>query len=150
MFLGLYILNGIIVSPRIQYKFRPQHQDPVNGSDLCHNAFGPNARWCHHLFKNLFAVQDPVISVRPRNISPNHKIDPFLEHLACISLETYDPGANLSGDEQVASFQGRYQDKQRVTYKRAGDGFLFDSIGEDGFSIAFFARNVPAHDKWTS
>ena len=40
---GLYILNGLNPSPQISRKFNSRLEYPVQGNDMCHNAFGPNA-----------------------------------------------------------------------------------------------------------
>ena len=122
-YLGLFILNGLSVSPRIEYKFSPQYVDPINGYDLCAGIFGRNAVRRLRQFKSLFAIQDPLLPIPSRSNAPNHKIDPFLKHLATVSLEAFDVGADISGDEKVASFQGRHADKAQVTFKRQGMGF---------------------------
>lgn len=75
--LALYILNGLNISPRVEWKFRSQCEDPVNGSDLCYDIFGKNSTLRHREFKNLFAIQDPVSNVSPRSLAPNHKVDCF-------------------------------------------------------------------------
>ena len=41
-FIGLIILNGISISPRMEYKFKTQQEDPVNGNDLYASVFGAN------------------------------------------------------------------------------------------------------------
>ena len=38
--IGMYILDGLNTSPRIEYKFCPQDEDPVNGNNLCSAMFG--------------------------------------------------------------------------------------------------------------
>jgi hypothetical protein len=55
--LGLYILNGLNPSPSVEMKFKSALEDPVHGSDLCYNAFGPNARLRHKELKCFFGVQ---------------------------------------------------------------------------------------------
>ena len=60
---ALYILNGLNISPRVEYKFKSSTDDPVNGSDLCHAAFGTNAVKRHKVFKKVFAVQDPLLNI---------------------------------------------------------------------------------------
>ena len=37
---GIYVLNGIQPSPRVEYKFKSQRQDPVSGNDF---VFAENA-----------------------------------------------------------------------------------------------------------
>ena len=41
-YFGLYMLNGLNPSPQISRKSNSQLEDPVQGNDMCHNAFGPN------------------------------------------------------------------------------------------------------------
>jgi len=50
-------------------------------------------------------------------------------------------GRNLSRGEQTVGFQGKHKDKQRITYKKKGDGFLSDCICSDGFTFAFHFRH---------
>ena len=56
-------------------------------------------------------------------------------------------GRNLSCDEQTVGFQGKHKDKQRITYKKEGDGFLADYICSDGFTFAFHFRHQEASQK---
>lgn len=51
-YVALYILNGLNISPRIEYKSKSSIDGPVNGSDLCHDAFGSNAVRSHKFLKN--------------------------------------------------------------------------------------------------
>ena len=53
-------------------------------------------------------------------------------------------GRNLSIDEQTIGFQGHHRDKQRITYKKEGDGFLADALCSDGYTFAFHFRHQPA------
>jgi hypothetical protein len=123
MHLGLYILNGLSPSPQVEMKFRSQSQDPVNGNDLAHKAFGHNAERRHRHFKAFFSVQDPRVNPPSRKTHPNHKVDEFLLHIRKVSMEAWKVGRSFSVDEQTIGFQGQHADKQRITYKREGDGF---------------------------
>lgn len=76
--MGLYILNGLSPSRQISHKFKSQRADPINGSDLCCNSFGPNAERRHKHFRCFFACQNPVLEVPSTKTHPNHKVDPFL------------------------------------------------------------------------
>ena len=40
---GLFVSNGISMSPQLEWKFKTQDEDPVNGSNLSHTVFGNNA-----------------------------------------------------------------------------------------------------------
>ena len=147
-FAGLYCMNGLNVSPRIEYKFEPQEVDWVNGNDVISNAFGVNAAERHKQFKFLFACQDPMIPVPDRKKAPNHKVDDFFAHMLKVFSDSYDVGKDISCDEQDSPFQGKHQDKQQVNFKKARDGFMIDSLCEDGFTISFYPRNLPPPKKW--
>ena len=148
-FIGLLILNGLNVSPRMEYKFKTQQQDPVNGNDLCSSVFGSNAAQRLREFRAAFAIQDPMLPIPSRKVAPNHKVDPLLLHMQIMFLDCWDPGPHIAGDEQDAGFQGRHPDKQRVTFKKEGDGFLIDALCDNGFTMTFYFRNMPAPAKWT-
>jgi hypothetical protein len=62
--LGLYILNGLSPSPRVEHKFRPQRDDVVHGSDFVYRAFGGGAERRHRQFKAL-----PRLKPRPHAIT---------------------------------------------------------------------------------
>jgi len=63
-------------------------------------------------------------------------------------MAAWDVGSHLSGDEQTIGFKGNHADKQRINYKKEGDGFLADAIAEDGYTYTFFLRNMPAPKKY--
>ena len=149
MFVGLYCMNGLNISPRLDYKFQPQESDWINGNDVVSNAFGAGAVQRHKQFKYLFAVQDPMVAIPDKKKSPNHKVNHMFAHMLKAFSASYDVGRNISGDEQDCPFQGKHEDKQRVNYKKAGDGFMIDLICEDGFTINFYPRNAPPPKKWT-
>ena len=54
---GLYVFHGLSPSPRIELKFRSQHQDKVHGNDFIHRSFGPNSERRHKHFKAFFHVK---------------------------------------------------------------------------------------------
>ncbi len=39
-FIAFYILQGLSPSSQIKMKFVPQHEDPINGSNICFKVFG--------------------------------------------------------------------------------------------------------------
>jgi hypothetical protein len=47
-FIGLYILQGLSRLPQVKLKFRPHHEDYVNGSDLCFQVFGRKGQRHHN------------------------------------------------------------------------------------------------------
>jgi Transposase IS4 len=149
-FIGLYILQGLSPSPQVKLKFRPHHEDYVNGSDLCFQVFGRKGERRHKHFKTFFAVQDPLKIVPPKVTHPNWKVDPFLAWIQDVSMAAWDLGQEFSCDEQTIGFKGNHQDKQRISYKKEGDGFLADAISEDGYTYSFYFRNMPAPKKYVS
>ena len=148
--IGLYLLQALSPSPQIEMKFKSQTEDPVNGNDLVHSSFGGVA-WKsikrHRHFKSFFASVNPIQNVPPQDTHPNWKIHPLLKHMLKISKEAVFLGRDLSCDEQTIGFQGNHRDKQRITYKKEGDGFLADCICSDGYTYAFHFRHQPASEK---
>ena len=147
-FVGLYVLDGISPSPRFEMKFNTQLEDPANGNDLCHDAFGSNAGERFKMFKCFFAVQDPRLENKPKKTHPNFKVDPFMLHLLQCFASMWDLGSDLSLDEATQGFKGRHYLKAKIKYKKAGDGYLIDCIGDDGFIYTMFLRTNPAPRKW--
>ena len=148
-FVGLYVLDGVCPSPRVSMKFRPQSEDPVNGNDLCNEMFGSNADNRLKMFKCFFACQDPRLSTPSKKSHPNFKIDPFFLHLLQCFSRMWDLGAEISYDEATQGFKGRHYLKAKIKYKKAGDGYLIDCVGDDGFIFTFYQRTNPAPKKWT-
>ena len=146
--LGLYLLQGVSPSPQVEQKFKNSEEDPVNGSELCHRVFGESGPRRHKEFKAFFAAQDPTIDVPDSKKFPNWKIDPILRHVMRVSKDAIMIGKHISVDEQDIGFQGNHRDKQRISYKRVGDGFLVDALCADGYTYCWFFRNQPAPKKW--
>ena len=67
--------------------------------------------------------------------------------MLAVSKEAVFLGRHLSCDEQTVAFKGNHKDKQRITYKREGDGFLVDCICSDGYTYCFFFRHQEASGK---
>ena len=148
--IGLYLLQALSPSPQIDMKFHSQKEDPVNGNDFIHTSFGGVAwksKKRHRHFKAFFTSVNPMLNPPPRESHPNWKVHPFLKHMLYISRKAVFMGRNLSCDEQTIGFQGQHKDKQRITYKREGDGFLADCICSDGYTYAFHFRHQPASEK---
>jgi hypothetical protein len=148
--IGLYLVQALSPSPQVEMKFRSQLEDPVNGNDFVHNSFG-GVSWKserrHRHFKCFFSSQNPTLTVPSRESNPNWKVHPLLKHMLHVSKEAIFLGRNLSCDEQTIGFQGNHKDKQRITYKREGDGFLTDCICSDGYTYAFHFRHQDASTK---
>ena len=150
--IGIYLLQALSPLPQVEMKFHSQVEDPVNGSDLVHRSFGGIA-WKsekrHRHFKAFFCSVNPMLNVPSRDTHPNWKIHPFLKHILNVSKEAVFLGRNLSCDEQTVGFQGNHKDKQRITYKKEGDGFLADCICSDGYTYSFHFRHQAASRKIT-
>ena len=148
--LGLYLFQGLSPSPQVEMKFCSQQEDPVNGNDFIHTAFGGMtgvSQRRHRHFKSFFTSVDPTIPVPDRNTHPNWKVHPFLKHILDVSQKAIFMGRDLSCDEQTIGFQGHHKDKQRITYKKEGDGFLADTICGDGYTYSFFFRHQQVTSK---
>ena len=148
--IGLYLLQALSPSPQVEMKFASQTEDPVNGNDFVFTSFG-GVPWKsekrHRHFKAFFTSVNPMLNVPSRETHPNWKVHPLLKHMLQVSKEAVFMGKNLSCDEQTVGFQGHHRDKQRITYKKEGDGFLADCICGDGYTFAFHFRHQPASEK---
>ena len=100
------------------------------------NVFGSNATTRHKEFKTFFSATDPLIPTPPTSTHPNWKIDPVLKHMMKVSKDAIKLGKSISIDEQDIGFQGQHKDKQRISYKRVGDGFLVDALCADGYTFS--------------
>ncbi|CAB9519576.1 unknown protein [Seminavis robusta] len=147
-FLGLYVLNGLSPSPRIEMKFQPQHMDRVQGSDYVQQNLPPNATRRFRHFKAFFACQDPRKMPPARKVSPLFKVSPVVKWMNFIGHNAVLIGMNAAVDEQTIGFQGRHVDKLRITYKAEGDGFQCDVLCEEGFTYAVYFRNEPPPAKY--
>ena len=143
-FIGLNILQGLSPSPQVKMKFKPHHMDPINGNDLCYKVFGSKGERRYKHFKTFFAVQDPLKQVPPKTTNPNWKIDPFLAWIQTVSMAAWDMGRGIPCDEQTIGFKGNHADKQRINYKKEGDGFLADSLSDNGYTYTYYLQNMPA------
>ena len=147
--IALYLFQGLSPSPQVAMKFHSQTEDQVNGNDFICYSFGgvpsKSKRRFRH-FKSFFTSCNPSLPVPKRSEHPNWKVHPFLKHILSISKEAAFIGRNLSCDEQTIGFQGHHKDKQRITYKKEGDGFLADALCSDGYTYAFHFRHQPASD----
>ena len=148
--IGLYLFHGLSPSPQIEMKFHRQCEDHVNGNDFVHFSFGGNtskSKRRHRHFKRFFCSNDPRFPTPSRSEAPNWKVHPLLKHIPKVSQEAIFLGQDLSCDEQTIGFQGHHRDKQRITYKKEGDGFLTDCICSDGYTYCFHFRHQEASSK---
>ena len=66
-----------------------------------------------------------------------------------VSQDAIYIGRYISIDEQDIDLQGRNKDKQRVTFKKAGDCLLVDALCAEGYTYAWYFRNQLAPKFWT-
>ena len=81
-------------------------------------------------------------------LPPNWKLDPLLNQMMRVAKYGIHIGKSISVDEMDISFQGRHKDKQRVTYKKGGDGFLVDDLCTEGYTYSWHFINQLAPRKW--
>ena len=77
------------------------------------------------------------------------EIDSLLKQILKISQSAIHIGKHISIDEEDIGFQGRHKDKQRITFKKVGDGFLVYALCADGYTYSFYFRNQVAPQFWT-
>ena len=109
--MGLYIFHGLSPSPRIEYKFSPQHKDKVHGNDYIHRSFGPNAARRHKHFKAFFSCQNPAIDPPDCSRFPNWKVRPLLTWMNFIFPLVWLLGLCFYIDEMTMKFQGQHKYK---------------------------------------
>ena len=151
-YIALYLFHGLLCSPQVEMKFHSSSTNPVNGNDFIHRAFGglPYNLIRHHKhFKAFFASVNPRILPPDREKDPNFKVGPIIKHKLKVSKEAIHLRSRLSCDEQTVGFQGTHKDKQRITYKKEGDGFLADCLCSYGYTYAFHFRHVPGSQRLT-
>jgi hypothetical protein len=73
-----------------------------------------------------------------------YKVDPFLAWIQTVSMAAWDMGRGIPCDEQTIGFKGNHADKQRINYKKEGDGFLADSLSDNGYTYTYYLQNMPA------
>ena len=94
-------------------------------------------------------LTDPIKSIPSPSTHTDWKIDPCLKHMMRVSKEGICLGENISINEQDIGFQGMHKDKQRIKYKRVGDGFLEDALSADGYTYTWYFRNQVSPKHWT-
>ena len=65
---GLYVLNGISPTPRVENKFQSQRHDPVGGNDFVFNSFGPGAQRQHKHFSDTSAESKQVSELEDQSL----------------------------------------------------------------------------------
>ena len=77
---AIYILHGLLPSPRIEMKFNTQAKDQINGNDFIANTLRSNSnhaigpRQQHQMFKAFLSLQDSRIPEPARDKYSNWKV----------------------------------------------------------------------------
>jgi hypothetical protein len=150
-YLYLFFWNGLNPSPRIEMKLETEKKDPIHSSPFLRRELAPNAARRFWEWKCCFATQDPKKDIPSKKTHPNFKVDEYFRQLQRMFRYAWMPGRDLSGDEQTMGFQGKHSDKQRITFKKEGDGFQADCLADDGYTFTFYFRNQPPRQRsiWT-
>jgi hypothetical protein len=147
--LGLWVLNGISPSPSLDKKF--DRNDMANFNPFVNaNIASGSPRTRLKIFRAYFGMQDPDKPVPERKSSPLFKVLPIIKQIRKIGPVAWDCGKNIAVDEQTISMKGHHADKIRITFKRAGDGFMCDALCDDGFTYSIYFRNEPPPPKYTA
>ncbi|KAK3276072.1 hypothetical protein CYMTET_15833 [Cymbomonas tetramitiformis] len=91
--------------------------------------------------KAFFHIQDPTLA-EPVN-RPFFKVESLLVAVRDNSERLWYMGPDVSLDEQDCGFQGRSHLKDKIKYKKEGDGFLADCICDSGYTWTFHFRHDP-------
>ena len=90
--------------------------------------------------QTFFACVSPLLPTPPSTSHPNWKLDPLLKHMMQVAKDGIHIGQSISVDEMDNSFQGRHKDKQSMTYKKVGDGFLLDALCAEGYTYSWYFK----------
>ena len=60
---GIYVLQGLSPSPRVEYKFHRQIYDPVNGNDYVYQSTGKKRAITHHYYRQQIGFVNYIIGV---------------------------------------------------------------------------------------
>ncbi|KAK3286266.1 hypothetical protein CYMTET_6168 [Cymbomonas tetramitiformis] len=139
-FLGLLVRNGLAPIPDLKFHFVKPEGSFVFGDHRVQGLFERGYARIKE-FKALFHVQDPYAPQPPD--TPMWKVEPVLAALRKNSQDMWDTGPHVSLDEQDVGFQGRSEFKEKIKFKKEGDGILCDALCERGYTWTFHFRHVP-------
>ncbi|KAK3238936.1 hypothetical protein CYMTET_51093 [Cymbomonas tetramitiformis] len=137
---GLLIRNGLSPVPDFRYNFTPPSSNFVFGDDRVIAAL-PGGYGRYKEFRAFFHLQDPRLAEPPDQ--PFWKLKPIFDVVRTNSEELWYLGKHVSLDEQDCGFQGRSALKDKIKFKKEGDGFLADCICEGGYTWTFHFRRDP-------
>jgi hypothetical protein len=86
-------------------------------------------------WKCYFGVQDPRKELQAQKLTPTFRLILYMQK---VSMVAWDMGEIVFCNEQYVGFTGNCQEKQRINYKDVGDGFLANSIFQDGYTWNFY------------
>lgn len=150
-FIGLILVNGIHLKPRLEYWFLSAAESRVYGNDTIRRLFPRKGKILAE-FCRFFCLYDPWVSPHSDQSKRTlFKIRLLLDHLLKTFREWWITGLDVSVDEQTLGFQGRSAYKQRIKFKRVGDGFMCNAMCDEGYTYAFYFRcDVIAHSLVTT
>jgi hypothetical protein len=142
-FIGLLYRNGLTPVPQFKFNFINPQTSFVWGDSRVQDVF-PNGGYRRFAeIKSTLHLSFPIPNEHVPKNKPFYKVQPFLEHLKGNFMKVWDLGWSVSLDEIDIPFSGRCPLADIIKYKRAGDGFLFDSICEAGYLWTFMPRHQP-------
>jgi hypothetical protein len=130
--LGIAILQGLRPSPQISMNWDedPLYHNPYTASALSLNRFENILRFLHLANNDRVPANDKI-----------YKIREYLQRLEQNYREAWNMGREVSIDEMDLAFKGRHEGKERIIYKRAGDGFLVYALCDtNGFVYSFTVK----------
>ncbi len=102
--LGVYIIDGLALSPQLVQKMQPQSKSSTHGNDRIANALSPGYQQKHRSFWHFFATQDLLMIPLSKYKCPNFKVNEFFRWLRHIWKEVWVLGENFfdqRADHQV-------------------------------------------------
>ena len=87
--LGVYMLDGLSPTPRLEWTMQSQEKQPTHGNDRIANAIGPSYQQLYPSFRAFFAYQDPLMTPPPRAKCPNQEVHEFFNWLRYITKKAW-------------------------------------------------------------
>ena len=88
----------------------------------------------------VFHISSPLAQ---SSLIPLWKLEPLLSVMRRKFQELWDVGETVAFDEQTVACKANACLKSRIKFKRAGDGFLVDSVCDRGYTYSFHFRIEP-------